>query len=168
MLKRKSLIGLIFISGIILFFIFRDPSDEKVVHSLESLFPRLEGTGLTAYRNQDWCQVLAYNEKAFSNTNRSTCVYVTNIATLPFSAEASLKLKEISNILSDAKIPVRSVENIKISDGKFTFIEFHEDCSCRTRYVFDPGYGSPPSDVRNELWHFPIDSNWYRVEEDWN
>ncbi len=168
MRSKRRLLVITLIAGIILYVVFRSPSDEQVAQSLETLLPRLETIGLIAYRNQDWCQVVAYNGMAFSNTNQSTCTFVTDISTSPFSAEASAKLTEISDVLSDANIPVRAVQNIKMVGGKFTFVEFHRDCNCRTRYVFSPGYGTPPKDIANELWHFPIDQNWYRVEEDWN
>ena len=168
MLKRISILGVLVVTGVTLYSFFSGSSDKKVVQSLEALLPRLEAFGLSAYRNQDWCQVLVYNGLAFSSTNEETCVFVAKMETKPFSSDANIKLQEVTKILSDAKIKIRSVENVRFSDNKFDFVEFYEDCQCRTRYVYSPFYGKLPSDIPNELTHHQIDSNWYRVEEDWN
>lgn len=169
MQKLAKALGFFTVLILALYFVLRSPADEKVVQSLEDLFPRLEKMGVTGFRNQDWCQVLALNGQAFANTEVSTCNFVTTLPTRKFTPVATEKFEEVVRILSDAKLNVLAISSIQVTNGKFDGAVFHKNCFfCRTRYVFQPGYGSAPEDVPNEIWHTPINQNWYRVEEDWN
>jgi len=172
MKKYWSFLLLVSLPAIGVFFYFaflRSPSDEEVTKSLEKMIPGLEKNDVVVYRKQDWCQVIEYEGKAYSNNDVNTCTFVTKLRPERFTFEAWAKLEEVAATLSSSPVKIVSLVQTRKAKGRFSYVEFHLDCDlCRTRYVYSPEYKSTPADIPEELLHYRINANWYRVEEDWN
>jgi hypothetical protein len=121
------------------------------------------------YFNMDWCQVLVYGDRsvAHSNSDSSENCRTKSLRHSElehFNIEDKKVFDDIERLLNDRFMQIV----IEYASGTPNYAEFHERCGfCRTRYVYKPQYVLPP-DQPGELMHIPINTNWYRVEEDWN
>lgn len=137
--------------------------------SLKKLFPHLEAKEVSAFRYQDWCQVIGYNRGMFYHSTEGTAPHPATRDAKTFDPTARAHLEAIWKALEASDTGVFLISDIKF-DPSGGVIHGEFDCSSgfvRQRYVFDPGY-SLPADLPNERWHTKVDSDWYYVLEDWN
>ncbi len=176
-------IVLVFVAGVFLLNVYvhskDNPSeaDSMVVAELEKqALPLVEQNDIEYFFDSDWCQIIetsekvAYrliNEEATSNcgsrpSNKPTVEMTESDIALFEDTES--KLSNIGNEMF-TRIQTEHLLNSEENIG----LGFHLDCSfCRTRYVYWPNYEKLPDNVEGEIKYIPINSNWYRVEQDWN
>jgi len=137
--------------------------------ALGNLFPGFEAEQVTAFRYQDWCQVIGYNRGMFSHSTEGNRPHPATRNAAAFDPTATADLERIWKSIEASDTGVYLISDVKFDpSGRVVYGEF--DCSSgfvRQRYVFDPGY-SLPADLPNERWHTKVDSDWYYVLEDWN
>lgn len=141
------------------------------VYSLEKIFPELEKNKIFAYRFDDWCKVLQYGENNGYATNpKSSCIWpLTSYKVEPFSTEARMILEHIHFSLGWNRPNVVIISNIKYSNNKISYAEFHLGTAfSREKYVYKPLYEILPEDLPHERWHTAVNKDWYYVLEDWN
>lgn len=121
---------------------------------------------MSAYRNQDWCQNIAYQYGKFSNTERSTCNLFQG-KPKAFDVRASNDFKTVAEAASSTGVPLYLILDLKYSkQGKLNQAKFHlTNCSCY--YVYSPNYHKLPEDIPNERRYTIINQDWYFVQQDW-
>ncbi len=183
---------LVFVAGISLLNVYMHSNDNSfeidsmIVSELEkTALPLVEHDNISYFFNSDWCQVLVENNVLFSSTIESTSDV--DCGTRLTGIEAHNELGDEHRALFEkTRITLTNVagkEFVRVSEEKPISYEpehaslkqesiglaFHLDCDfCRTRYVYWPGYVELPPDIDGEIKYVPINSNWYRVEQDWN
>ena len=145
----------------------KTPSDHsRDTKSLEKLFPVLETDQVTAFRYQDWCQVIGYKRGSFAHSTEGDPPRPATRDATDFDPTARAVLETVWKQLESSGTGVFFIEGIKFdAPGRVNYGEFH--CDGGQRYVFDPGY-TLPGDIPNERWHTRVDSDWYYVLESWN
>ncbi|MDB2673760.1 hypothetical protein N9Y81_02265 [Akkermansiaceae bacterium] len=145
----------------------KTPSDHsRDTQSLEKLFPILETDQVTAFRYQDWCQVIQYNRGSFAHSTEGEPPRPATRGATDFDPKARADLESVRKQVESTGTGVFFIEEIKFDvSGRVQYGEFH--CGDGQRYIFDPGY-TLPADIPNERWHTKVDSDWYYVLESWN
>ena len=139
-----------------------------IVKQLEQTLPWLETQGLTAYRNQSWCENIAYNAGFFSKTNSPSTCNLFDGEAQAFSPQARADFQILRYKLRPTGARVAFI-NAYYESGSLQSVIFNLNCLwCpRTRYVYESSYVLPDN-LANELWYKPINQDWYQVGEDWN
>ena len=123
--------------------------------------PVLRKFEVTYYRNQDWCRAFFYAGGSFAANNVETCT-LSPKGVPAFSPAAETAFAEIEKVLEHSG---SSVHIIRRAAGGYEFVP---DCfGCGTYYFYVPAY-TLPSDIPGERLHYPLNENWYRVQQDWN
>lgn len=148
------------------------------VEPLEQIIPFIEQYHLSSYRNQDWCQNIAYSRGAFSSLSGAqdtihTCNYMLTGAVIPFDDQAKTDFARTHDILARTGVLIHILHAEFDRQGHVHSVEFRLNrpgclfCGKRS-YVYQPHYGHLPPDIPKVRWHTTINDNWYLVEEDWN
>ena len=133
---------------------------------MEKLFPSLEADQVTAFRYQDWCQILGYKRGAFGFSTEGDLPRPATRNAANFDTTARSDLERIWKDIKASGTGVYFIEEIEFdASGRVNYGVFH--CGGGQRYVFDPGF-TLPADIPNERWHTKVDSDWYYVLEEWN
>jgi hypothetical protein len=161
--------------------------DNEIIKNLETdIVPFVEKENISFFFNQNWCKIIIYNDQNVSETIDSTSPEDCGTrltgenefrrfsdADRDFFNDFEDKLysstgEKITSV--DTEYPINRPEQAQLYfEHKPIGIAFHLDCSfCRTRYVYWPKYTQLPPDIEGEIIYIPINSDWYRVEEDWN
>jgi hypothetical protein len=118
------------------------------VSDIESTFPALTRLRVTAYRDQDWCKVLAYARGSFSETEfHSTCDLFDGPPS-NFDSEARADFDRVQQMLTGAGISPYYVE-IEYRDGAVQTAVFEvgcDDCDIG-RYIYDAGGAASNSEL---------------------
>lgn len=146
------------------------PSPEQqqlAVNHLARTFDRLKQLRVEDYRNQDWCQNLAYRWGKFSNNNEATTCNLFQGQATAFTPEAQ---RDFDAIAKTFDIPGTRLHYFSVrysANGEIVGAEFSiQDCPCS--YVYRPNYPTPPEDNPDVVKLNLIDRDWYFVERDWN
>ncbi|MBE9182687.1 hypothetical protein IQ268_29560 [Oculatella sp. LEGE 06141] len=164
------IIGIIHIGTCWLFGVSVFSSRSQQAQNLETAFAMIEQYRVTDYRNQDWCQNIAYAGGQFSDTTHpSTCNLFAGPAP-SFTPSATADFRSITQALRRSGVRVAFFDADFNSAGRIRSARFNINCLLcgRVRYEYQPNYGIVPQDIPNEMWFTPINHNWYKVEEDWN
>jgi len=184
----KKAVSYILITGtlfviIILFFYFNDnpQRDKKVVGNLESeVLPFVKSNNIQYYFDLDWCKAIGNDDRVVAenigqiNPSSGNCAkrltLVQNVQ--PFSQQDQelfgLTKQVLNNSTREDFIQI-SPEYSSLPEHKYIGLAFHIECFwCRTRYVYWQNYDNLPPNEVGEIRYTPINSNWYRIDEDWN
>ncbi len=160
--------------GLIFYIQMTNISDEEIVAQLEAnVVPYVLEKEVFQFNDSDWCRILAYGNRTVSSQipdGSPNCLP----EALDFENEDELifadlksKLTNFYAISYERPISYRS-EHAGL-EGQTFGLGFYISCAfCRTRYVYFPEYESLPPDIDMEIWYTPINSNSYRVDQDWN
>lgn len=157
--------------------------DVRKVQELESsLLSEVIDSNVSYLINQDWCKAIVVDDilysKTFDSTSDEECgVRLTGISEFKsFDEVISRTFDRIANVSEKNDISQISIErpltqrteHYGLSSDSIG-IAFHRDCDfCRTRYVYSKNYGTLPDDISGEIKYIPVNSDWFRVEQDWN
>jgi hypothetical protein len=138
------------------------------IGQLEFLLPYIRKKQLTDYRNQIWCQNLAYAQGQFSQNNQVSACNLFDGEALPFTTEARADFQTLRRQLRGTGLRIAFI-NAYWTDNQLASAEFDLNCwfFSRTRYIYEPNYALP-EDIENEMWFTPINQNWFQANEDWN
>jgi hypothetical protein len=141
---------------------------QKHVARLPACFNVLESLQVTAYRNQDWCRNMAYRRGKFSSNNDRACNLFEGTAQA-FDRQAQQDFDTVSRAIAATGVRLDLISDIKYGrNGKLKRAEFHLAKAGRHSYIYSPGYGKPPPNVRFERTYTPLNEDWYYIWEDWN
>lgn len=125
----------------------------------------LEQFQVSAYRNQDWCKNIAYEQGKFSDNLDSTCNLFTG-QSQAFTSQAKTDFAQVEKTLKQSKVRLHYLSVDYVPNGKIRRAEFALS-SGGNSYVYEPGY-KLPKDVPNELEYSAINQDWYYFWQDWN
>jgi hypothetical protein len=111
-----------------------EPSD------LELSFPVLARLGVTAYRDQDWCKVLAYARGSFSETTEHSTCDLFQGRPSKFDSQAQADLEQVRAALIERGI-VPSYVTVEYLNGAVQTAVFEVGCAgCGIgRYIYESG-----------------------------
>ena len=150
--------------------------DLETVQYLETqVIPYLQNNNIIKYTNRDWCKMLIYASTSVNKISKDsdpTCNGPLKNKQ-NFSPEDQLIFDQLNSKLTgfrdvDTEYPLAEVEHAKLKRDPLG-IAFHANCSfCSFRYVYAPGYQELPPDIEYEITYTPLNSNWFRIDQDWN
>ncbi len=147
-------------------------SDKQRIELYTAALSELETLHLNGFFNMDWCKVLDVGDQMYYSLQDTT----SSIDNCTGRISRKNQGESLEGSSLDAFLHVRDLLEQKVptiyiqydEQDKIKSAEFGINCFfCRTRYVYEPNY-TLPADDPGELYHYGINKDWYRVEEDWN
>ncbi len=130
-----------------------------VVKQLEPTIAWIETQRLLAYRNQSWCENIAYKVGVFSKTNHSSTCNLFDQEAQAFSSKARADFQVLHQKLRTSGAQVAFI-NAYYELESLQTVTFNFNCLwCpKTGYVYEPNYVLPDNQG-NEIWYKPINQD---------
>ncbi len=166
--KAISVLGLIFLLFVLLS-VWEQVKEPLIISELESkVLPFAQENSIQNFFDREWCKTITYGLPEISLPK---CIPGVGPAAQAPGHPAWVKFFETRKVLKS--VLSEDFEFIRHEYERTTHREiglaFHVECFfCRVRYVYWPNYTSLPADQPYEIYYTPINSDWYRVDEDWN
>ena len=152
-------------------------SDQKRVDYLEAqVIPYIKSNDIKDFFNMDWCKSLVYGSTSIFKKDDETNVYSCNGnvgSKKEFNQQDQIIFDELESRLKGYRTvkeeyPIDRIEHAYLKRDLIG-IAFQPSCFlCLYRYVYSPGYKELPPDIEYEITYTPINSNWFRIDQDWN
>ena len=140
--------------------------DRVETSSLESTFPEMGRLKVTAYRDQDWCKVLAYARGSFSDSpSHSTCDLFDGPPST-FDTQAQADFDDLRKSLNGSGIsPVYVL--LEYRDRAVKTAVFEVGCGgCESgRYIYESGGGPTQSELGPGSSQMVLSPHWTWYEE---
>jgi hypothetical protein len=140
---------------------------QRDVVNLPKVFSTLQNLKVTAYRNQDWCQNVAYTRGKFSGNLKATTCNLFDGTPIPMDARSQQDFQTISNAMATTGVSIHYLSAKYDASDRLIGAEFNLATICRCSYIYRPRYRLPEN-MGGEMEFTAINSDWYFVWEDWN